>query len=682
MQVTSLAHAKRVLSSLLPCPWIALDTEGVSRTGKSSDALVPSRVKVITISLCHRGVSYAFLTDYFSSSFPAIEEYASLFRDFYREFAGVTVMHNANYDVNVLHYSGIPRIPRVYCSMIGCWLASEYREKGLKSRAPFYGRLLSATKNVDFNDPAALAKYAEEDVIQTDEIYQMQQFGKIKRPKFLVHTNAKPVISVTLNPNAGDLIVPEEGLTKYKRKFLALQELPVLRSTITAEQVGFAIDQNRLTEIRKSCARDMVILGKKLSKVSGGINLNSTKQLGEFLINDLNIPLTAKTKTGKVAVAANSLFPFQHNAFVRDYLEMQKLKKLFSNYIGPNGIARFIEPDGRIHCTLNTVGAVTGRNSSSNPNLQNQPSRNDRYGIKSCYVAGKNEILLVLDYSQLEIRVMAMRSGDPAMVAIVNDPNGDIHQSSAELFGVDRSPTAKNLNFLMLYGGGPYMLSMKLTSEGIPTSTEDASRWLDQYAEKHAGVIEYRKYLLDHHRAVNFVPYMTGRTRHLPNIVWESKFSVHKAETTLANNTIQGDGQDFLKASIIRTDYRRLNPDAEVLKLRHSYFKQTPSEFFDQASERAKKLERYRKRLKAMKAQFILQVHDENIFKVTKGYHEEGLRIIGDIMTWPHFIPVQIKRYTFVHLAVEGGAGHNWQEAKSKQPVAGIVAGHGRLKIH
>jgi DNA polymerase I-like protein with 3'-5' exonuclease and polymerase domains len=201
-----------------------------------------------------------------------------------------------------------------------------------------------------------------------------------------------------------------------------------------------------------------------------------------------------------------------------------------------------------------------------------------------------------------------------------------------------------------------------------PGMTEaQVQAYADIYAQTYAGVVGYRKQLLDHHRAHNFVRLFLGRTRHLPDIDWSNSYSVHKAETTTSNNVIQGTGQDFLKAAIVRADYDNANPDQRMLD------KYTlPKEHRLILSDYAPRLEKLRRQLRKASSRFILQVHDEVLFTCDKAAAAECLHIWCTLMTWRHFFPA-ISDYN-VPLVAEGGWGANWEQAKSEK-------GHDHIKL-
>lgn len=667
----------------------SFDTETKSKYGyPPKDALIIGRTDVTFMSICYRGEAYSFPTSYFDPRYPDPEEWAKVFEDWFLNKRIVKAMHNANYDLNSINYSmEIPVVHRIWDTMIAAWKASEYKEKGLKQRAPAYGRYWRETKTIDFTNLHEVAEYAEQDVIQTDEMYQMQTQGYVDRPKSVTHIDANGnLVKTRQNLPAGRFTIKDEVVRSFDKLWLKYLEFPVLRATIRAERRGFPIDLESLRTIRRNVNNDLRNSVKIMYRMAGRVfNLNSGKQLSE-VAGELEIENPHKTKKGADSWDAHSLVKMKGiHPFIDALHTYRSLEKLSSVYIGKQdldrnnyaksdaGLEYYISPvDGCIHCTMGTVAAITGRNSASNPNLQQIPSRKDKYGIKSVFTAvpitigfkiakkyRRDAVLIVLDYSQLEIRVMCLLSKDKTMAKILSNPKGDIHQHTADEFGVSRDPQAKNLNFLLLYGGGAYMLSETLTFQGVTTTKTECAEYIDRHKQVYPRVDEYRKELLEYHQKHGYVKLFCGRRRTLPDIDWENEKSVHKAETTLSNNVVQGSGQDFLKAAIVRSDPGCINPDRELPK-----HLEMPRSHRLYLADKVKVLEKYRRTLKLGETRFRLQVHDEAIFTSHPSAAEESLHILADIMSWRHYFP-GISNYN-VPLVAEGGVGGTWKDAKSK----------------
>lgn len=690
MIVSTLAHGKLVLdrlyarSSAFSSRWIVFDTETQPQPGyESGDALIIGRTRIRVFSACCLGEAYCFFTSAVDSRYPTESDWLRVLDPFFSDKKLVKVFHNANYDYNVFHTAGCRSLSNFYCTMIGAWKAWAAREKGLKARAPYYGRHLFETSTVSFANPQDLADYAEQDVVVADELYQMQTFGKIQRPKRIMYLHADRTISSVPNPlPAGEVAIEHEALTTQDKWELRLQEFPYLRSTLDAQLRGFPIDRAKLRQIRQTAARDKDQILRRILKVTGPINLNSPKQLGKVM-ESLGIESPEKTKKGAPSWNAKALYKLQGvHSLIQDLAQYRKVEKLQSVYIGDPtastkgeqlGLEYFISPrDGAIHASSNTVGAITGRTSSSNPNLTQIPARSDTYGIRDIFIAPRKEVLIVLDYAQLELRVGCLMSRDPAMSRVLSDPKGDIHSFTANEFGVPRDPTAKQINFLLIYGGGNYVLSEQLTVNGVPTTVEVAQSYIDRFNQVYHRYKAWREELLEEHRANGFVRLFTGRRRALEDINWENRFSVHKAETTLANNTVQGSGQDFLKIAIVRTDHRRLIPDSVALGSNLS--KNWSPSHRAYLKDRVRLLTQYRKDFERCGVRWLLQVHDESIWRCADRKAAVDMATkLARVMTWRHVFP-GIRSYN-VPLVAEGGVGETWKQAKAKGNPLHVSAG-------
>lgn len=684
MIVKTLKHGKAVFERLLDVQkkktirYLVLDTETQPKAGYTGpkDALVWGRAEVVVWSLCYRAESYCFPTSNFDPCFPTMHDWADLLRPYVESPDIIKVGHNLKYDIQVFETSvQLERWRNVWCTLVGAWVANMAVEKGLKSRAPLYGRSLRKTSSVDFSALEELGLYAEEDVVQTDELFQMQYFGQVNRPTHIVCL--KPDLTLQIDENrlpAGKQVIPLEHFDAFQRNWYDLHEMPVWQSVRRAERRGFPYNITLQDEIRDKLQSDKAKLLKRIYQTFGSkVNLDSPAQLAKE-IKKLGIRNLSKTKKGAVSVGAPALFALlDKHPIIKDVLAYRKVKKLETVYVAPKksnkGLLHYVAKDGRIHCTLNTVGAVTGRFSAQLPNLTQIPSQADVYGIKRCFCAPKGYRLVCLDFAQLEIRVMAIMCKDPAMSKILRDPKGDIHQNTADKFGVERSPTAKQINFLMLYGGGAYMLGRKLTLEGVPTEQSEAKVYIETYDEVYCRVREFRKELLDCHKDSGYIQLLTGRKRWLPDINWDSDNSVHKAETTLSNNCIQGSGQDLLKAAIIRSDPFNINPDREALNrlkmpLKHTLLIQDYARRLDNEIRPA---------FKKARVKWLLQVHDESLWLVDEKAVEDIGPMLADLMCWNHYFP-PVTSYS-VPIVVEGGVGNNWKEAKSKTPLIKLEAG-------
>jgi DNA polymerase-1 len=296
------------------------------------------------------------------------------------------------------------------------------------------------------------------------------------------------------------------------------------------------------------------------------------------------------------------------------------------------------------------------------------PSAKDQYGLKKLFVAPKGQLLICLDYSQLEIRMMCVFCKDPAMTEIMRDPHGDIHTNTAKEFNVPRSPVAKFINFNLQYGGGGWMMSQILTVAGVPTTQEEGEKYRQMYDNTYPGVHLFRQKMYDFHRCEGYFPYIHGMRRVVPDLNSKNARMVHGAENQLVNNIIQGSGQVLVKQSVLRADYMQPNWDAKYLKVLSA--KSGNSRHKAIIAEYAKQVEIYRKLFEAAHCRFLMQVHDELLFCVDAEAAVEAGNALADLMTWiPWFVPVTPFH---IPLKVDGGIGKSWKEAKGDSAIAKI----------
>jgi len=282
----------------------------------------------------------------------------------------------------------------------------------------------------------------------------------------------------------------------------------------------------------------------------------------------------------------------------------------------------YIRPDtGRVHTSFNQTGAATGRLSSSDPNLQNIPVRTKRGGeIRRAFVAPPGRLLLTADYSQVELRLLAHFSDDPAFVAAFQR-GGDIHrQTAAVIFGVaeanvtgEMRARAKTINFATIYGQGAMALSRQL---GI--TLEEAKAFIKHYFERFAGVRAWLDKTVDEARQRGFVETLVGRRRYIPELR-DRNFSIRSfGERTATNSPLQGSAADLIKIAMIRIH--------AALKARN------------------------------LGTKMLLQVHDELVFEVPEGERADAGAIVKREMEGV----VSLR----VPLVVTIGAGKNWIDAK------------------
>jgi DNA polymerase I len=333
-------------------------------------------------------------------------------------------------------------------------------------------------------------------------------------------------------------------------------ELPLVEVLTDMEWVGIAIDRAVFSRMSMELTRDMADLEARIARAAGTqVNLNSPKQLATLLFEKLQLPVLKKTKTGPSTDAdvLEQLAAMGHQvpALILEYREVQKLKSTYVDVL-PQRVNRVTH---RIHTSFNQTGAATGRLSSSEPNLQNIPVRTPRgEEIRTGFVPGPGWRFVVADYSQIELRLMAHLSEDPAFIQAFRS-GGDIHRQTASvIFGVpvdqvtaEMRARAKTINFGTIYGQGPFALSRQLD-----ITQDEAKTFITQYFERFAGVRAYLDKQVRLARAQGYVETLFGRRRYIPEIK-EKNFNLRAfAERTAQNTPLQGSAADLIKIAMVR----------------------------------------------------------------------------------------------------------------------------------
>jgi DNA polymerase I - 3''-5'' exonuclease and polymerase domains len=351
-------------------------------------------------------------------------------------------------------------------------------------------------------------------------------------------------------------------------------------------------------------------------------NINSPQQLGKVLFEDMNLPAPVKYGKGKsISTAADVLETLAADyPIARLVLEYRQLSKLKGTYV--DALPMLIDPvSGRLHTTLNQTGAATGRLSSSNPNLQNIPIRTELgREIRAAFVPEEGWRLVVADYSQIELRLLAHMSGDAVLVAAFRNGE-DIHtRTAAEVFRVgplmvtpEMRRSAKAVNFGIVYGQTPFGLAASL---GI--DRREAEEYIKSYFELYQGVKKFIRQTIEQVRATGVSRTLLGRERPIPDLHSRNPNARSFAERTAVNTPLQGTAADLIKIAMIRID-------------------------------RELAARRYRTRM-------LLQVHDELLFESPPEEVEEVKQLVKREMEGVYKLEVP--------LLVEAGVGDNWRDAK------------------
>lgn len=399
-------------------------------------------------------------------------------------------------------------------------------------------------------------------------------------------------------------------------------EMPLVEVLVDMEWAGIAIDLALFARLSREMAAELARLETEIHAAAGTtFNLNSPKQLGQVLFEQQQLPVLKKTRTGPSTDAdvLEQLAAMGHEVprLILEYRELQKLRSTYVEVLP----ARVNATTGRIHTSFNQTGAATGRLSSSDPNLQNIPVRTPRgEEIRAGFIPAPGCLFVAADYSQIELRLMAHLSGDPAFTAAFRQGE-DIHrQTAAIIFGVplaevtsEMRARAKTINFGTIYGQGPFALSKQL---GI--SQEEAKEFIAQYFERFAGVRAFLDRQVEIAREQGYVETLLGRRRYITDIR-DKNFNVRAfAERTAQNTPLQGSAADLIKVAM-----RRIHD--------------------------ALGAGGYRTRM-------LLQVHDELVFEAPEDEVERVRPLVKGLMEGAAALSVP--------LVVDVGVGKNWLEAK------------------
>ncbi len=394
-------------------------------------------------------------------------------------------------------------------------------------------------------------------------------------------------------------------------------ELPLCRVLAEMELMGFRVDAGALQAFGRELSGAIAALEEKIYTYAGKFNINSPKQLGEVLFDRLGLPHGKRTKTGW-STNAEVLEKLEH-PIVRDVLEYRQYTKLRSTYV--DGLLKVIGPDGRVRTSFQMTVTATGRLSSTEPNLQNIPTRTELGSeLRRMFVPAPGCVLVDADYSQIELRLLAHISGDGAMQEAFRSGE-DFHAVTAShVFGVPLDQVtgamrraAKAVNFGIVYGISAFSLSQDL---GV--SAAEARAYMDAYFARFPGVKKYMEDVVARSRETGYVETLFHRRRALPEIK-ASKFATRSfGERVALNMPIQGTAADIIKLAMVKV-FRRLRGEG-------------------------------------LKARLIMQVHDELIVECPESEMERVKSLLAEEMegAFPLAVP----------LTAEAHSGGNWLEAK------------------
>ncbi|MDH7484669.1 MAG: DNA polymerase I [Anaerolineae bacterium] len=448
--------------------------------------------------------------------------------------------HNGEYDLTVLARYGVTVQGELFDTMIAEWLLDPAsRNLGLKNLA--FARLGAEMTSIS-------------QLIGTGS----RQITMAQVPLGKAASYAAADVDMTWR--LVGVLRPELEARGVLRLFQEV-EMPLVPVLVAMQQAGVALDVRYLQQMSKTLAARLVELEKEIhAQVGYPFNINSTQQLSEALFDRLQLPRQGvpKTSSGHYSTSANVLQGLRGKHPVIDLLlEQRELSKLKSTYV--DALVELVNPrTGRVHTSYNQTGTVTGRLSSSNPNLQNIPIRTELgRQIRRAFVAQPGWKLLSADYSQVELRVMAHISQDPGLLAAFRRGE-DIHASTAAaVLGVpldqvtpEMRRIAKGVNFGIMYGQGPYGLSQQ-----TGMSQEEATQFIRTYFATYPKVKEYVDRTRAQARQQGYVETLLGRRRYFPELGLRSKAHNNvrqAAERAAINMPIQGTAADIIKIAMIR----------------------------------------------------------------------------------------------------------------------------------
>jgi DNA polymerase-1 len=417
---------------------------------------------------------------------------------------------------------------------------------------------------------------------------------------------------------------PQISEHKQDRVFYEI-EAPLLPILVQIENEGIALDQSILAQSGVGLQERIDTLSAQIKEAAGKeFNLNSPKQLGQILFEDLKlVEKPKKTKTGQFKTDEQTLSALApKHPLVADILSYREAAKLKSTYV--DALPGHVVPKtGRIHTHFHQLVAATGRLASSDPNIQNIPVRTEagRELRKAFVPRDANYVLLSADYSQVELRIMAAMSGDEGMIEAFHQ-DLDIHSATAaKVYGVELEDvlpemrsTAKMVNFGIIYGISAFGLSQRLA---IPRG--EAAEIIETYFEKYPGVKEFMDRTIATTHEQGYIETLTGRRRYLRDITSSNATVRGNAERAAINTPIQGTAADMIKIAMIKVQ-----------------------EFLDPAK---------------YKSRMLLQIHDELIFDL---HQDEADTLPGEIVS---LMESALPLPNDVPAKVDSGTGKNWLEA-------------------
>ncbi len=516
--------------------------------------------------------------------------------------ARLKVGQNLKYDRNVLLNHGIELQGIAYDTMLESYvLNSTASRHDMDSLARRYLNV----ETISFEDIAGKG-------------VKQLTFNQIELEQAAPYAAEDADITLRLHQTLWGKLSAEPGLAKV---FCEI-ELPLLPVLARMERLGTTIEPKLLHQQSQEIEVRLAELEKQAHELAGQeFNLSSPKQLGEILFTKLGLPIIKKTPKGAPSTAEEVLAELAETYDLpRLLMEHRGLAKLKSTYT--DKLPLMIKPQtGRVHTSYHQAVAATGRLSSTDPNLQNIPVRNEQgRRIRQAFIPCAGYKLVAADYSQIELRIMAHLSGDKGLLTAFAEGK-DIHKATAaEVFGValdavtsDMRRSAKAINFGLIYGMSAFGLAKQL---GIGRA--EAQKYMDLYFERYPGVLEYMERTRQQADVQGYVETLFGRRLYLPDIKSRNAGLRKAAERAAINAPMQGTAADIIKRAMINVDGWIRGIEDESIRM-------------------------------------LMQVHDELVFEIREEKLEEYIALIKEKMSGAAELDVP--------LVVEAGTGDNWEQA-------------------
>ncbi len=590
--VNTVELLQKLVQELAEATQISIDTETTS--------LNVRKAELVGISISSGpGKAYYIPMGHYDPNIPQLnkdEVLSDLRKVFESEKIG-KIAQNFKFDYEILRQSGV-------------------EVKGLCSDTMLASYLLdpAASHNLDYLSQT----YLNHKMISFAEVTEAKKeanFAEVPIQKALEYSAEDADAAFQLS----QILIPKIKENDLEKVFYEI-ELPLVKILAGMELTGIKIDRPYLQNLQSDFAQRLKVSEKKIYELAGKeFNINSPKQLGQILFEDLKLPVQRKTKTGYSTDVDVLTELAKMHPLPEEILSYRSLTKLKSTYIDALLEIADSQTD-RVHSSFNQTIAETGRLSSSDPNMQNIPIRTEEgKKIREVFIAESGFTLLSADYSQIELRVLAHLSEDPALIEAF-EKNLDVHRLTAssifslpeEQITTQMRGVGKTVNFGVIYGQSPFGLSGQL---GIPQAK--AKEYIEQYFLKYPKVQAYREQVLNAAREKGEVRTLFGRRRLVADLSSKNPNIRSFAERIAFNTVIQGTAADLIKLAMIHIDQ----------KISESH----------------------------LSSRMLLQVHDELVFEVKESEIEVVKSLVKECME---------KVASFkVPLLVEVGVGKNWNEA-------------------